>query len=56
MTNSALLLETVKKLNSAYARKSYKSAYALHVIANTLRREMGVAEIRLHNLEARFEK
>jgi hypothetical protein len=53
-TTKALLLETSKKLNSALARKKYRSAFNLLQIKNSLRADLGQKPFRLPNLEARF--
>jgi hypothetical protein len=54
MNNEKLLLETVKKLNSSYAKRKYKVAYSLHIIANQLRDELGKEKVSLPNLESKF--
>lgn len=49
-----LLLETQKKLNSAYARKNYKQAYHLLQIGNEIRAKLNRPILKLPNLEAKF--
>lgn len=55
MTKKEELLSVTKKMNSAYAAKKYKTAYALLNKANSIRKELGEPAVVLKNLQARFE-
>ena len=54
ITAEALILDTTKKLNSAYAKGQYKKAFNLLQIANSIREEIGIEKVTLRNLEKRF--